>query len=273
MLKKESQNSQADKGCSMYETIKYRVENGVAWLTLNRPDKLNAFTSQMNKEIQKAIKISAGADEVRAIIITGEGRAFCSGQDLSDVDESMNLGQKLREDYGPMMEQIANCEKPIIAGVNGVAAGAGFSLALACDFRLVSEKASFLNAFVNIGLIPDSGNLYYLSRIVGHAKALELSLLGEKVAAGEAKNIGLATKVIGVDEWNEQLKAFAENIANKPTKAIGLIKRYLEASYHLSLEEYLKEEAEGQRIAGLTKDYAEGVAAFTEKRKAQFIGK
>lgn len=257
----------------MYETITYRVENGVAWLTLNRPDKLNAFTSQMNREIQKAIKTSASSDEVRAIIITGEGRAFCSGQDLSEVDEDVNLGKMLREDYSPMMQQIASCEKPIIAAVNGVAAGAGFSLALACDFRLVSEKASFLNAFVNIGLIPDSGNLYYLSRIVGHAKALELSVFGEKVPAAEAKNMGLATKVISVEEWNEQVKAFAENIASKPTKAIGLIKRYLEASYHLSLEEYLKEEAEGQRIAGLTIDYSEGVTAFAEKRKAQFIGK
>ncbi|WP_285767745.1 enoyl-CoA hydratase-related protein [Peribacillus sp. SI8-4] len=257
----------------MYETITYRVEDGVAWLTLNRPGKLNAFTSQMNREIQKAIKASAGSDDVRAIIITGEGRAFCSGQDLSEVDESKHLGQVLREDYGPMMQQLASCDKPIIAAVNGVAAGAGFSLALACDFRLVSENASFVNAFVNIGLIPDSGNLYYLTRIVGHAKALELSLLGDKVSASEAKAIGLATKVISVDEWSQQLKAFAENIAVKPTKAIGLIKRYLEATYHLSLDEYLTEEAEGQRIAGLTQDFAEGVAAFMEKRKARFIGK
>ena len=256
----------------MYETITYRIENGVAWLSLNGSDKLNAFTSQMNKEIQRAMKQSSNSHEVRAIVITGEGRAFCSGQDLADVDDSMNLGQMLREDYGPMMKEIARCEKPIIAAVNGVAAGAGFSLALACDFRLVSEKASFLNAFVNIGLIPDSGNLYYLSRIVGHAKALELSVLGDKVPAAEAEKMGLATKVIGVEDWNEQVTAFAENIASRPTKAIGLIKRYLEASYHLSFEEYLKEEAEGQRIAGLTKDYVEGVKAFTEKRKAQFIG-
>ncbi|MBT2727124.1 enoyl-CoA hydratase/isomerase family protein [Bacillus sp. ISL-75] len=256
----------------MYETITFRIENGVAWLSLNRPDKLNAFTSQMNKEIQKVIKHSSKSHEVRAIVITGEGRAFCSGQDLADVDDSMNLGQMLRDDYGPMMKEIVSCEKPIIAAVNGVAAGAGFSLALACDFRLISEKASFLNAFVNIGLIPDSGNLYFLSRIVGHAKALELSVLGEKVPAAEAEKMGLATKVIGVEDWNEQVTAFAENIASRPTKAIGLIKRYLEASYHISFEEYLKEEAEGQRIAGLTKDYVEGVTAFTEKRKAQFIG-
>lgn len=257
----------------MYETITYRVENGVAWLTLNRPDKLNAFNAQMNKEIGKAIKQSANDDEVRAILLTGEGKAFCSGQDLSGMDENVHLGEVLRKQYGPMVKQIASCEKPIIAAVNGVAAGAGFSLALACDFRLVSEKASFLSAFVNIGLIPDAGNLYYLSRIVGHAKALELSIFGEKVPADEAERIGLATKVIAAEEWEKEITAFAERIASRPTKAIGLIKRSLEFSYQLPLEEYLKEEAEGQRIAGLTKDYQEGVAAFLEKRKATFSGK
>lgn len=256
----------------MYETIIYRIENEIAWLTLNRPEKLNAFTAQMNKDIQQAIKKSACSDEVRAIVITGEGRAFCSGQDLSEVDESNHLGNILRDQYGPMVKQIASCEKPIIAAVNGVAAGAGFSLALACDFRLVSEKASFLNAFINIGLIPDAGNFYYLSRIVGHAKALELSVLGKKVPAQEAEKLGLATKVIEQQAWEEQVKTFAENIASRPTKAIGLMKRYLESSYHLSFDEYLKEEAEGQRIASLTKDYYEGVNAFLEKRQAEFIG-
>lgn len=256
----------------MYESITYRIENEVAWIVLNRPDQLNAFTAQMNKEIQNAIKKSTSSDEVRAIVITGEGRAFCSGQDLAEIDVNDNLGQLLHNQYGPMMKQITSCEKPIIAAVNGVAAGAGFSLALACDFRLVSDKASFLNAFVNIGLIPDAGNLYYLSRIVGYAKALELSVLGEKVLAAEAEKLGIATKVISVENWNEKVTLFAENIANKPTKAIGLMKRYLEASYHLSFEEFLKEEAEGQRIAGLTRDYQEGVNAFLEKRKAKFIG-
>lgn len=257
----------------MYETISYRVENKVAWLTLNRPDKLNAFTRQMNKEISRAIKESASSNEVRAIVITGEGRAFCSGQDLADVAGETDLGQVLRNDYGPMMKQIANCEKPVIAAVNGIAAGAGCSLTLACDFRLVSEKASFLNAFINIGLIPDSGNLYYLSRIVGYAKALEISVFGEKVSASEAEKIGLATKVIALEDWNEQVTSFAEMIANKPTKAIGLTKRYLEAAQHLTFDEYLKEEAEGQQIAGSTEDYAEGVSAFNEKRMAQFIGR
>ena len=256
----------------MYETIYYRTENAVAWIRLNRPDKLNAFTSQMNAEIQQAVKQSEENEDIRAIVITGEGRAFCAGQDLTEVSEQTNLGDVLRDNYGPMIKEIASCEKPIIGAINGVAAGAGFSLALACDFRLVSEKASFLNAFVNIGLIPDCGNLYYLTRMIGQAKAIELSLLGEKVSATEAERLGLATKVIETAEWEEQVRAFAEKVASKPTKAIGLIKQSIEASYHLSFDQYLKVEAEGQRLAGLTKDYAEGVTAYLEKRKPHFVG-
>ncbi len=256
----------------MYETIRYSVENAVAWIGLNRPDKLNAFTRRMNEEIQHAVRASEENAEVRAIVITGEGRAFCAGQDLTEVTPETNLGDVLLDLYGPMIKEVANCEKPIIAAVNGVAAGAGFSLALACDFRLVSEKASFVNAFVNIGLIPDCGNLYYLSRMIGQAKALELSLLGEKVTAAQAEQLGLATKVIAADEWKEQVRAFAEKVASKPTMAIGLIMQSLEASYHLSFDQYLKTEAEGQRLAGLTKDYKEGVTAYLEKRKPHFIG-
>ncbi len=256
----------------MYETIKYKVESAVAWIGLNRPEKLNAFTRRMNEDIQQAVKESEENEEVRAIVITGEGRAFCAGQDLTEVTPETNLADVLLDSYGPMIKEIANCEKPIIGAINGVAAGAGFSLALACDFRLVSEKASFVNAFVNIGLIPDCGNLYYLTRMIGQAKAIELSLLGEKVSAAQAEQLGLATKVIEVEEWKEQVAAFAEKVASKPTKAIGLIKQSLEASYHLSFDQYLKVEAEGQRLAGLTKDYNEGVTAYLEKRKPHFIG-
>ncbi len=168
----------------MYETIRYEVKNGVAWLRLNRPDKLNAFTEQMNKEMTTAIKSAASDEQVRCVVLTGEGRAFCSGQDLAGVDEHMDHGEVLRKQYGPMLKAIRKLEKPIVAAVNGVAAGAGFSLALACDFRLVSERASFLNAFIKVGLIPDSGNLYMLTKLVGSAKAAELSILGEKVPSG-----------------------------------------------------------------------------------------
>ncbi|WP_078408454.1 enoyl-CoA hydratase-related protein [Priestia abyssalis] len=257
----------------MFETIRYNVKDGVAWLRLNRPDKLNAFIGQMNREIKEAVKEASFNEEVRCVVITGEGRAFCSGQDLSEVNESMDHGQVLRDHYGPMMKQIMQCEKPIIAAVNGVAAGAGFSLALACDFRLASEKASFVNAFVHVGLIPDSGNLYFLPKLIGHAKAAELAILGEKVSADQAFQLGLVTKMIPLDQWEAEVEKFAIRLANMPTKAIGLIKRYLNLANDLPFESFLEREAEGQRIAGLTADHREGVSAFLEKRKPAFTGK
>ncbi|NSL50550.1 enoyl-CoA hydratase-related protein [Calidifontibacillus erzurumensis] len=256
----------------MFETIKFEVKNGVAWLTLNRPDKLNAFTEQMNKEITNALKEVAKNSDIRCLVITGEGRAFCSGEDLGSIGEETNHGEILRKRYNPMVKQLATLEKPVIAAINGVAAGAGVSLALACDFRIVSEKASFVEAFIHIGLIPDSGNLYYLPRLVGQAKALELAILGEKISAEEAKSIGLATKVVPHDNFQMEVANFAERLASMPTKAIGLIKRYLYESWNSSLEEMLEKEAYGQRTAGLTEDHKEGVAAFLEKRKPVFKG-
>lgn len=257
----------------MFETIRYEVKDGVAWLYLNRPDKLNAFTAQMNREIKDAIKDASKDDKVRCVVITGEGRAFCSGQDLSEVDENMDHGEVLRNHYGPMVKQIRQCEKPIVAAVNGVAAGAGFSLALACDFRLVSEKASFINAFVHVGLIPDSGNLYFLSQLVGQAKAAELSILGEKVPAAEAVKMGLANQMISIEAFEKEVSSFAARLASMPTKAIGLIKRSLKAVSSLSFEDYLEYEAQGQRTAGLTDDHREGIEAFIQKRKPVFFGK
>jgi 2-(1,2-epoxy-1,2-dihydrophenyl)acetyl-CoA isomerase len=249
------------------------VQNNVAWLTLNRPDKLNAFTEQMNKEITNALKQAAKDDKVRCLVITGAGRAFCSGEDLGGVTEEMNHGEVLRTRYAPMMKALYYLEKPVVAAVNGVAAGAGMSLALACDFRLVSEKASFVEAFIHVGLIPDAGNLYYLPRLIGHAKALELAVLGEKISAQKAAELGLATAVVSEAAWEEEVQRFAERLAAMPTKAIGLIKRLLRESWHCTLEEYLEKEAYGQRIAGLTQDHREGIRAFFEKRKAVFQGK
>ncbi|WP_144510161.1 enoyl-CoA hydratase-related protein [Bacillus sp. FJAT-22090] len=257
----------------MFETIRYEIREGVAWLYLNRPDKLNAFVAQMNREVKEAIKTATFDEQVRCIVITGEGRAFCSGQDLAEVDNQMDHGQILRDYYGPMIKQIRQCEKPIVAAVNGVAAGAGFSLALACDFRLVSDRSSFINAFIHVGLIPDSGNLYYLTQLVGQAKATELAILGEKVSADDAVALGLANRLIPFERWEEEISLFAASIATKPTKAIGLIKRSLKAVTELSFEDYLEQEAQGQRIAGLTKDHLEGVHAFMEKRKPVFSGK
>lgn len=257
----------------MYETILYTVENNVAVLRLNRPDKLNAYIGKMNHEIKQAVKAASIDENVRCIIITGEGRAFCYGQDLSEVDETTDYGQVLRDNYGPMMKQIIQCEKPIIAAVNGVAAGAGLSIALACDFRLANEKASFVNAFIHVGLIPDAGNLYYLPKLVGQAKALELSILGDKVTAQQALKLGLVTKVIPLEDFDVEVTNFANRLANLPTKAVGLIKRYIKMANDLPIEDYLDKEAEGQRIAGLTADHREGINSFLEKRKPQFIGK
>lgn len=257
----------------MFETVKYEVRNGVAWITLNRPDKLNAFTEQLNKEVQHSVKQASRDKEVRCLVITGEGRAFCSGQDLQGVNEDMDHGEVLRQFYNPMVMEIHRCEKPIIAAVNGVAAGAGMSLALACDFRLLSEKASFLEAFIHVGLVPDAGNLYFLPKLIGHAKAMELAVLGEKINAEEAKELGLATKVIPMEQWQAEITAFAERLASMPTAAIAVIKKNLKASWDSTLEESLERDAQGQRIAGLTLDHKEGVAAFMQKRKPVFQGK
>lgn len=256
----------------MFETVIYEVRKQVAYITLNRPDKLNAFTEQLNKEIKQATQEAAKNPDVRAIVLTGAGRAFCSGEDLAGVTEQMDHGEVLRNRYNPMLREINKCEKPIVAAVNGVAAGAGMSLALACDFRLASEKASFVESFIHVGLIPDAGNLYYLPRMIGHAKAMELAVLGEKLTAIRAKEYGLVTEVIPLDSWEEEVTAFAERLANMPTRAIGLIKKNLKASWHSSLEEFLERDAEGQRIAGLTADHKEGIQSFIEKRKSVFKG-
>lgn len=256
----------------MFETIQYIVQNNVAWIVLNRPDTLNAFVKKMNVELTSALKRAEKDVEVRTVVITGEGRAFCSGQDLSDVKDEDDYATILRERYNPMIKQLVELEKPVVAAVNGPAAGAGMSLALACDFRLLSEKASFSEAFIHVGLVPDSGSLYFLPRFVGHAKALELAMLGEKISAAQAYELGLATRVIAVENWEADVRAFVERLAQMPTKALGLTKRYLRRSWEADLEEMLEHEANAQRIAGRTDDHKEGVQSFMEKRKPQFRG-
>ncbi|MFC7391727.1 enoyl-CoA hydratase-related protein [Scopulibacillus cellulosilyticus] len=255
------------------ETILFEVNNQIGWLTLNRPDKLNAFNEQMNKEIVQIIKQIEKDNEVRAVVIQGAGRAFCSGEDLSGIDSETDFGDVLRDRYNPMVKRLAYLEKPVIAAIDGAAAGAGLSLALACDFRIASDKASFLEAFIHVGLVPDSGNLYYLPRIIGYAKAMELAILGEKINADQAKELGLVTKVYSQDEFEQGVQAFAERLAKMPTKAVGLIKRYMQQSYETNLSQMLEYEAYAQATAGMTEDHKAGVQAFLNKQKPEFKGK
>ncbi|ELK41976.1 enoyl-CoA hydratase-related protein [Brevibacillus agri] len=258
----------------MYETILYEVAEGVAVMTLNRPDKFNAFTEVMHKEIVAALKEAQKDDAVRCILLTGAGRAFNAGQDLGEVSgEDIDFGGFLRKRYNPMILQLQKTEKPIVAAVNGVAAGAGMSLALACDIRLASEKASFVNAFVSIGLVPDSGGCYFLPRIVGIGKALELAMTGEKVSAEEALRIGLVNKVYPAERFMEEAVAYARKLAALPTRGIGLIKRTMYKGLEMGLEETLDYEAYAQEVAGSTADHKEGVAAFMEKRAPRFTGR
>ncbi|CAM3411808.1 2-(1,2-epoxy-1,2-dihydrophenyl)acetyl-CoA isomerase [Brevibacillus invocatus] len=258
----------------MYETILYEVSEGVAILTMNRPDKFNAFNERMNKEITDALKQAQKDPEVRCILLTGAGRAFNAGQDLGDVLEGdVDFGGFLRNRYNPMILQFQKTEKPIIAAINGVAAGAGMSIALACDIRLASDKASLVNAFVNIGLVPDSGGCYYLPRIVGMGKALELAMTGEKVPAEEALRLGLVNQVYPTEQFWEESLAYARKLAALPTRGIGLIKRTMYKGLELGLEETLEYEAYAQEIAGQTADYKEGVNAFMEKRAPRFTGR
>lgn len=259
----------------MYETILYEVSEGVAVVTLNRPDKFNAFTAVMNKEITDALKQAQKDADVRCIVLTGAGRAFNAGQDLSDVSGGgdVDYGGFLRDRYNPMILQFQKTEKPIIAAVNGVAAGAGMSVALACDIRLASEKASFVNAFVNIGLVPDSGGCYFLPRIVGIGKALELAMTGEKVSSEEALRIGLVNQVYPAESFMEDALAYARKLASLPTKGIGFIKRTMYKGLEMGLEETLEYEAFAQEAAGSTADHKEGVTAFMEKRAPRFTGR
>ncbi|RXT08799.1 enoyl-CoA hydratase-related protein [Ammoniphilus sp. CFH 90114] len=257
----------------MYETILFDRVGGVAKITMNRPDKFNSFTEQMHKELMDALKKSEKDAEIRCIVLTGAGKAFNAGQDLGEVQGGkVDFGAFLRNRYNPLITQLQKIEKPIIAAVNGVAAGAGMSLALACDIRLVSEKASFADVFVNIGLVPDSGGCYFLPRIVGMGKALELAMTGDKVTAEEAYRIGLANKVVALESFDQEVMEYANRLANLPTKGMGLIKRTMYKGLTMGLEETLEYEAYAQEIAGATHDHQEGVQAFFEKRPPVFKG-
>lgn len=257
-----------------YETILYEKENGVATITLNRPQSLNAFVPQMNKEVLEAFKEGERDKEVRCFMLTGAGRAFCAGQDLKGrtPDHKGSLGASLREKYNPLIRQIRQTEKIVMAAVNGVAAGAGCNLALACDLRVASSEAKFIQSFVRVGLAPDSGGSFILPRLVGFSKAMELLLLGETVEAEEARRIGLVARVFPAAEFAKSARDIAETIARSP-RGIGLIKRAVNHAMLADLESSLEYEAYLQEIAGRSSDYDEGVRAFLEKRAPAFTGK
>lgn len=259
---------------SSYKFLLYRVENGVATITLNRPDVYNALNDEITFEMQDAFKAVAKDDGVRVVVLTGEGKAFCSGQDLkAGSGQKRSFLDSLHKRYNPIIRAMRNLPKPIICRLNGVAAGAGCSIALACDLIVASEEATLIEVFINIGLVPDSGSSWFLPRLVGTAKAFELASMGTKVKAKEAEAIGLITKAVPADQLDSAVATYTTYYAQAPTKSIGLIKKMLNKAANSSLDEMLDYEAYCQEIAGNSEDYKEGVTAFLEKRRPAFKGK
>ncbi len=257
-----------------FESIINTIENGISKIILNRPEVLNSFNKKMAIEFQQALIEANESKAIRAILITGSGKAFCAGQDLLEAappgEELADLGKIIDECYNPIIKLLRSIEKPIVCAVNGIAAGAGANIALACDIVVAAESAAFLQAFSKIGLVPDSGGTYFLPRMVGLPKAAALMMLGEKVSAHDAMTMGMIYKVFpDADLENESLKLTAK-LAALPTKALGLTKKALNESFNNNLNQQLDLEKALQVEAGNTHDYKEGVAAFLEKRKAGF---
>lgn len=260
-----------------YKTIKYEVSNNVAKLTLNRPEVFNSLNELMHSELKTVLGQVKKDKSIRVLIITGEGKAFCAGQDLNDrsvnnSDEKLDLGESIERKYNPLIKTIYNLEIPVICLVNGVAAGAGVGIALACDFVIANEKALFIQAFCKIGLVPDSGNSFFLPQLVGMARAKELCMLGDKLSAKTACEYGLISKVYSDEIINEEVEKLAKHFSTAPTYGLSLIKKALNESVNNSLDEQLELEKNLQRAAGHSNDYKEGVAAFLEKRAPNFQG-
>ncbi|MBK9619208.1 MAG: Enoyl-CoA hydratase/isomerase family protein [Cyanobacteriota bacterium erpe_2018_sw_39hr_WHONDRS-SW48-000098_B_bin.30] len=254
-------------------------KNGVGIITLNRPDKLNAFNDELTFQLQDALKEMEKDKEVRAIILTGAGRGFCSGQDLQsrsiaqEVGHRTSLGDSIKRRYNPIVIKLRRMEKPIIAAVNGVAAGAGASMAFACDYRIVTDKTNFIQSFTKVGLIPDSGATFILPRLIGATKAFELMLSADKLPAEEALRLGVVNKVVAEADLMTEAMQLAEKLAAGPSKAFGLTKRAINKAIFDDLEELLEYEANLQELAGRSDDFQEGVKAFVEKRTPNYTGK
>lgn len=257
-----------------YQTILYSNVEGVATITLNRPDVFNAFNEQLSKDVNDALKAVSKDKSVRVLVISGSGKAFCSGQDLKDIagKKDRSLSESLYKRYNPMIRAIRNLPIPVVCKLNGVAAGAGCSLALACDMIVASENASLIEVFVNVGLVLDSGSSYFLPKLLGYSRAFELSTLGSKVTAQQALEWGVVNRVAKAEDLDAEVDKLTQYYAQAPTKAIGLMKKMLQKSYTASLDEMLEYEAYCQEIAGRSNDYREGVTAFNEKRKPKFTG-
>jgi len=259
-----------------FETIDVNIANNICTITLQRADVLNAFNNALTSELLKSLKDAARNKDVRVVVLTGSGRAFSSGQDLADLKEKYvpghipELGEDLKRRYDPIVKSIHSMEKPVIASVNGVAAGAGCSLALACDMRVASENASFIEVFINVGLIPDSASTWTLPRLVGFGRAMELCLTGRPVKANEALAIGLVNQVVPAEQLDAATQKVATRLASLPGKALALTKRLLNQSFEHDFHEQLLAEAFAQETAGKTNDHFEGVVAFIEKRKPNF---
>jgi 2-(1,2-epoxy-1,2-dihydrophenyl)acetyl-CoA isomerase len=254
------------------------VVGGVATLTLNRPDRLNALTAGLHEDLRAALDRAASDEAIRALLITGAGRGFCAGQDLSERraaarDPRRDLGQGIERYYNPLIRRLRSLEKPVIAAVNGVAAGAGVGLALACDIVIAAQSASFIEAFSRIGLVPDAGNTWFLPRLVGTARAMAMALTGEAVSAERAATWGLIWKAVPDDALMTEARELAQRLAQGPTRALGLTKRALNRSSTNGLDAQLDLERDLQREVGFGEDYREGVAAFLEKRPPRFNGR
>lgn len=255
--------------------ILYTIQNGVARISLNRPAAFNSFVMEMAKELKAALDDAASHPEVRAIYLTGEGKAFCAGEDLNEATDPQGPGMKaiVEQTYNPIITRLRTIEKPIVAAVNGVAAGAGANIALACDICVAAASANFLQAFSKIGLIPDSGGTFILPRLIGMQKATALMMLGEKISAADAHAMGMIYKYFPDETFAAESLKIAETLAQMPTKGLGYTKKLLNLSFSQTLAEQLLSERDYQILAGETYDYKEGVQAFLEKRKPIFKGK
>lgn len=262
----------------MYQTIIVEKNNGVANLTLNRPDRLNSFNVQMHEELQNALDDIATDGETRCLLITGSGRGFCAGQDLNDRavsadGEAPDLGMSVEKFYNPLIRRLTNLKMPVICALNGVAAGAGASLVMACDIVIAARSASFILSFAKVGLVPDSGSSWHFTRALGLPRAKALAMLGNKLKAEQAEQWGLIYQVVDDENLMQEGQKLADHLATQPTEALANIKELVHTSFDYSLNEQLERERKAMQHLGRSHDYKEGVASFIEKREPSFKGK